>query len=156
MKTNLWIGLLAALVVCGFFATAPAQTKPDGSATLLELEADFKQVTAERGWDGYITYYADDSSELEDGGGIVTGKENIRKSLGTWEPGMSLDWTPVRAEMAASGDMGYTYGTFVFKSVGKDGKTSAHYGKYATVWKKQKDGSWKVAFDMGNSGPAPK
>ncbi|MGA8309112.1 MAG: nuclear transport factor 2 family protein, partial [Terriglobales bacterium] len=61
----------------------------------------------------------------------------------------------VKAEMAASGDLGYTFGNYVLKSKDKDGHAVAHYGKYATVWKKQKDGSWKVVMDMGNSSPNP-
>jgi ketosteroid isomerase-like protein len=44
----------------------------------------------------------------------------------------------------------------VFKDKDKDGKLVTDYGKYATLWKKQKDGSWKVVMDMGNSSPAPK
>jgi ketosteroid isomerase-like protein len=57
--------------------------------------------------------------------------------------------------MAASGDLGYTFGNYVLKAKDKDGKPVVEYGKYATVWKKQKDGSWKVAMDMGNASPAP-
>jgi ketosteroid isomerase-like protein len=25
------------------------------------------------------------------------------------------------------------------------------HGKYTSIWKKQKDGSWKVVLDMGNA-----
>ena len=25
------------------------------------------------------------------------------------------------------------------------------YGKYVTIWKKQQDGSWKIALDIWNS-----
>jgi ketosteroid isomerase-like protein len=32
-----------------------------------------------------------------------------------------------------------------------DGKMVMDDGKYATVWKKQVDGSWKLAVDMFNS-----
>jgi ketosteroid isomerase-like protein len=66
-----------------------------------------------------------------------------------------LTWTPVHADMAASGDLGYTYGTYEFRSIGKAGKPSIEYGKYVSIWKKQKDGSWKVVMDMGNSSPRP-
>jgi ketosteroid isomerase-like protein len=58
--------------------------------------------------------------------------------------------------MAASGDLGYTYGNYQLKAKDKDGKVVTRYGKYASIWKKQKDGSWKVVLDMGNSSPAPK
>ena len=126
----------------------------DGSAKLRALEAEFNQATAERGLDGFISYFADGASELENGGGIVTGKANIRHSLEPWGD-VSLTWAPVQADMAASGDLGYTFGNYVLKTKGKEGKPVVAYGKYATVWKKQKDGSWKVVMDMGNASPAP-
>jgi ketosteroid isomerase-like protein len=100
-----------------------------------------------------MSYFAEDASEVENGGEIVTGKANIRKSLEPWE--VDLTWTPVKAEMAASGDLGYTFGNYVLKAKDKDGHPVVHYGKYATVWKKQKDGRWKVVMDMGNSSPDP-
>lgn len=43
-----------------------------------------------------------------------------------------------------------------FRSTGKDGKPVVAYGKYNTIWKKQRDGTWKVVLDMGNSSPEPK
>ena len=57
------------------------------------------------------------------------------------------------ADISSSGDLGYTYGTFEFRSKDKDGKPTVDYGKYTSIWKKQADGSWKVALDMGNSSP---
>jgi ketosteroid isomerase-like protein len=58
--------------------------------------------------------------------------------------------------MAASGDLGYTYGNYVFVTTNKEGKPVTNYGKYASIWRKQKDGQWKVVVDMGNSSPDPK
>jgi len=58
--------------------------------------------------------------------------------------------------MASSGDLGYTYGNYVLKMKGQDGTPVTRYGKYTTVWKKQKDGTSKVMLDMGNSSPQPK
>jgi ketosteroid isomerase-like protein len=148
--------ILFALLCASFVPQAKSQSQPSGSELLVKLEADFQKATAERGWDGYITYYAEDSAELPDGGPIVSGRENIRKSLGSWGPGTSLTWTPVKADMSASGDMGYTFGTFVFKGQDKAGKPFTSAGKYASIWRKQKDGSWKVVMDMGNSGAVDK
>jgi ketosteroid isomerase-like protein len=155
MKFNLTvIALLLGLMAADFAGKARAEA--DGVAQLRQLEAEFVRTTAQKGLDGFMTYFAEDGAELVNGGGIVTGKENIRQALGPWGPDLSLTWTPVKAEMAASGDLGYTYGTYVFKDKDKDGKLVTEYGKYATVWKKQKDGGWKVVMDMGNSSPAPK
>jgi ketosteroid isomerase-like protein len=72
-----------------------------------------------------------------------------------WPEGATLTWTPVKADMSASGDLGYTYGNYVFTAKNKQGKVVVNYGKYTSIWKKQNDGRWKVVVDMGNSSPDP-
>jgi ketosteroid isomerase-like protein len=59
----------------------------------------------------------------------------------------------VGADISASGDLGYTYGTYEFRA--KDGKLIVEHGKYTSIWK-QRDGKWKVVLDMGNASPEPK
>lgn len=60
-----------------------------------------------------------------------------------------LEWAPELAEIAASGDLGYTSGPWRFTAAGAD-KPSA-FGHFFTVWKKQADGNWKVLIDQGVS-----
>jgi len=143
---------LASLLSTSSFATKQKSTQ--GSDLLVHLEADFAKAVAEHGRAAFVTYFADDGVELEEGGGIST-RDMIGKQP-AWPEGTSLTWTPVKADMAASGDLGYTYGNYVFKSKDKEGKPVIYYGKYTSIWKKQKDGSWKVVVDMGNSSPAMK
>lgn len=147
---------VALLLLVSLLApTSFAQKKTSKDADLLrQLEADFAKAVAKHGHDAFVSYFAEDGVELENGGGINT-KDDMRKE-GPWPPDMSLTWTPVKAEMAASGDLGYTYGNYVLKTKDKDGNPVTQYGKYASIWKKQKDGSWKVVLDMGNSSPEPK
>jgi ketosteroid isomerase-like protein len=123
----------------------------DNGATLRQLEADFMKAAAEHGSQGYMSYYADDAVELPNGGPVIQGKLNIAKSMGFLDDKNNrLTWAPVGADI--SGDLGYTYGTYEFRSIGKDGKPVVDRGKYASIWKKQMDGRWKVALDIGNSG----
>jgi ketosteroid isomerase-like protein len=126
----------------------------NGSDLLFKLEADFARAVAEHGHAAFVSYFAEDGVELDDGGGIAS-RDEIGKQP-AWPEGTSLSWTPVRGDMAASGDLGYTYGNYIFKSKNKDGKIVSSYGKYMSVWKKQKGGSWKVVADMGNSSPERK
>jgi ketosteroid isomerase-like protein len=147
-------GLVSVVLLAAAGISWRANAETDGAVKLRALEAEFNQATAARGLDGFMSYFADDASELPNGGAVVTGKQNIRHSLEPWGPDLSLTWAPVQAEMAASGDLGYTFGNYVLKAKDKDGKPVVEYGKYATVWKKQKDGSWKVVMDMGNSSPS--
>ena len=133
-----------------------ADQKPATPETLRELEAEFMQAAAARGSLGYMSYYAEDAVELPEGADAIQGKENIAKTMGFLDnQDNQLTWTPVYADISASGDMGYTHGTFEFRSKDKDGKPTVSHGKYTSIWKKQKDGSWKVVLDMGNGSPEP-
>ena len=145
-----------AIVVLLGLDTARAQSS-SGADTLRQLEADFMKAAAERGSQGYMSYYAEDAVELPNGADMIQGKESIAKSMSFLDQKDNhLTWTPIFADMAASGDLGYTFGTYEFRSKDKDGKPTVEYGKYASVWKRQKDGSWKVVMDMGNASPSPK
>jgi ketosteroid isomerase-like protein len=158
---SLWLSLAITLLVAIFIfpnvhPSASATPEVDAN-TLRQLEADFMKATAQRGAEGYMSYYAEDAVELPNGEDMIQGKENIAKTMGFLDDKNNhLTWTPVHADMAASGDLGYTYGTYEFRSKDKDGKPTVDYGKYTSIWKKQKDGSWKVVMDMGNSSPSPK
>jgi ketosteroid isomerase-like protein len=138
------------------FAYAPSlESVHDTADTLRQMEAEFMKATGERGSQGYISYYADDAVEVPNGAPLIQGKVNIAKTMGFLdEKDNQLTWTPVGADISASGDLGYTYGTFEFRSKDRDGKPVVDHGKYASIWKKQKDGSWKVVLDMGNTSAA--
>jgi ketosteroid isomerase-like protein len=144
--------LLLLLVAATSVATK--QKSPKGADLLRQLEADFAADVAKHGHEAFLAYFAEDGVELVDGGGIDT-KDAMRKQP-PWPEGTSLTWTPVKAEMSASGDLGYTYGNYVYTAKNKEGKLVANYGKYTSIWRKQKDGQWKVVVDMGNSSPDPK
>ncbi len=125
--------------------------------TLKQLEAEFMKAASEKGSRGYMSYYADDAVEVPNGGPLISGKVNIAKGMTFLdEPGNRLSWTPAGGDISSSGDLGYTYGTFEFRSKDKNGNSRIEYGKYTSIWKLQKDGSWKVVLDMGNASPEPK
>jgi len=139
-----------------FAYASSGESTHDSADTLRQLESDFMKAAAEHGSHGYLSYYADDAVEVPNGAPIIQGKINIAKTMGFLDQKDNhLTWTPVGADISASGDLGYTYGTFEFHSKDKDGKDLVDHGKYTSIWKKQKDGSWKVVLDMGNGSPEP-
>src|SRR4029077_19026428 len=88
---------------------------------------------------------------------IATGKDAMRKRLASqWDKNVVLKWQPLKADVAASGAVGYTAGNWQIPVLDKrTNKRVLVTGKYLTVWKKQKDGSWKVVADIGNQDPVP-
>ena len=80
----------------------------------------------------------------------------MAKRLGESAPetGLDLIWEPTFAAIARSADFGYTTGPAKWKANKKEEKFLG-YGQFVSIWKKQKDGSWKVALDCGIENPEP-
>jgi ketosteroid isomerase-like protein len=156
-----WSILVGTFVVIGAatlgMQSCAQDSKPATAETLRQLEGEFMKAAAGKGTEGYMSYYAEDAVEVPNGEDAIQGKTNIAKTMGFLDDKKNqLMWTPVGADISAAGDLGYTWGTYEFRSKDKDGKPTVDYGKYTSIWKKQRDGSWKVVLDMGNASPAPK
>jgi ketosteroid isomerase-like protein len=155
--------LLATAMLLSLQSSGAAQQQLDRATVsakakeIRALEASMMAAAAEKGADGYMSFYAEDAVELPNGSPMLLGKASIGKTMSFLnDRNNSLTWTPVHIDVSESGDLAYTFGNFEFRAIGKDGKPSIEHGKYTTIWKKQKHGRWKVVLDMGNSSPEPK
>jgi ketosteroid isomerase-like protein len=130
---------------------AGAATRED----LMQADREFCKAVAARGVDGWVDWFAEDGKMFPAGRDVVEGKAAVRELMTARfaQPGFSLRWTPLGAELARSGDFGYTYGKSESRFLDKDGKLVMTEGRYITVWKKGKDGAWKVTADIGSSTP---
>lgn len=125
-----------------------------GTEFLYKLEAKFAADTAKGGGRAFADWFAPDAVTLANGKAPVVGHDAIAAGA-TWSPeSYQLTWTPDGARMAASGDMGFTWGHYEGVAKDNEGNTVTTSGRYVTVWKKQPDGSWKVELDSSNDGPA--
>lgn len=118
-----------------------------GRASLTKLEAEFSQRSVSKGaLDAFDFYLAEDARLLRENVAPAVGKNAalnlISAKLGT------LSWEETLADISASGDLGYSYGIFEFRS----GAADAERGSYVRVWKKQK-GKWKVVMDVMSPDP---
>lgn len=155
--------LLAAALLLGLPSSHGAQRQPDRTMVgarareIRALESSMMAAAAEKGADGYMSFYAEDAAELPNGSPALLGKESIGKTMTFLDDKNNrLTWAPIHADVSDSGDLAYSFGNFEFRSIDKNGKPAIEHGKYTTIWKKQKDGRWKVVLDMGNSSPEPK
>lgn len=99
-------------------------------------------------------YAAQDAQIFSGPGEFITGPRAITESFGPPGKKSSLVWHPVEGEMAKSGDLGFTVGNAVFNGEREDGQMIVRYSKYLTVWKRQRDGSWRYVVDGGSARPA--
>ena len=65
-----------------------------------------------------------------------------------------LEWWPVYGDVAESGDLGYNTGPTLVSDLAPPHAPRGH-GFFFSVWKKQPDGTWRVAADMGSDTPGP-
>jgi ketosteroid isomerase-like protein len=61
--------------------------------------------------------------------------------------GPRLRWAPELAELAASGELGYTVGHFDLETTGADGQVVRREGRYVTVWRRGSDGTFVAELD---------
>src|SRR6267154_2335367 len=79
-------------------ASASAKATAD---TLRQLEAEFMKAAAEKGSQGYMSYYADDAVEVPNGADFLQGKEAIAKTMGFLnDKDNHLTWKPVGADIS--------------------------------------------------------
>jgi ketosteroid isomerase-like protein len=129
-------------------------TMKPGKAFLFDLEAKFAKATAEGGGSSFATWFAEDGVSLANGQAPVHGRDAIARQA-TWSPKVyQLVWTPTDGVMSPSGDMGYTWGHYEGRSHDSDGNAKVTTGRYLTIWRKEPDGSWKVALDASSDEPA--
>jgi len=97
----------------------------------------------------FVAYAAPDAMMFRDGVGPVVGHAAIAASFRE-SGGAVPEWAPEGGEIAASGDLGYTWGYFRWTASDGSGKQST--GNYVSIWRKI-DGQWKWIVDLGVQGP---
>jgi ketosteroid isomerase-like protein len=137
------------------FIPIPTPVLPPGVLELLKLDTDFAAAVAKEGGKAFNSWFADDAVTLNNGRPPVLGRTAIAATA-DWDPKTyQLTWFAEGAQMGPSNDAGFTWGHYDATTVGKDGKSTTHSGRYMTFWKKV-DGKWKVALDASAEEPAEK
>lgn len=117
-------------------------------------DSDFSSDATKFGaGEAFGRYAASDAQIFSGPGEFISGPHAISESFGPPTERNTLVWHPVHGEVAASGDLGYTVGNAVFTGYREDGARIQRYSKYLTVWKKQRDGSWRYVVDGGSARP---
>ena len=141
--------LVVALLGC--------QPKAPAELTYADIEA-IRQATAvtlqmareTTDWEAYCEhYYAPDAVVLPPNTEAVRGRENISSFFETFPPITDMQFDIV--EVGGAGDIAYVYGKYSMTMTPEGEEPVQDIGKYIEVWKRQPDGSWKVALDIFNS-----
>ena len=132
------------IIIC---ACSPSH-KPTVEA-ILTADRNFSAMSVEKGFPAAFTEFAHENGViLRENSMPVVGKSAIAALYANADTvGVHFTWEPLAGDIAKSGELGYTYGTYTFK---KD--TVLEQGTYVSIWKKNSDGNWKYVLDTGNEG----
>jgi ketosteroid isomerase-like protein len=148
------------LVLMTGASVAHGQGTGSGKATVDRTQEEAALRAADLAWaaaagrkdlDATVAFMAADGETLAPNEPAATDPAAIRKAWASMlAPGSSIDWKPVRVQVAESGELGFASGTYTTSSKDASGNPVDDRGKYLEVWKKV-DGDWKCLMDMFSS-----
>jgi ketosteroid isomerase-like protein len=122
---------------------------PKDAALRTLREADRAWCQSASNLEGFMSFLDDDVVWYFCNYPQLKGKEALRSVFTKMyeDKSYSLTWTPEQIEVSASGDIGYTYGKYKYKMANFTEAQSEQIRNYATIWRKQKDNTWKVILE---------
>ena len=157
-----WAAAFALAVILAGCKQAPPPPAPDTHdadvKAIRDCETGWNTAVAAKDLDKLMAYYADDASALYPDIPVLTGISAIRDAYKKDFADKNYSESAVtdKMEIAKSGDLAYTQGSFTYTFTDpKTKKVLTEKSKYVTVYKKQADGRWKAVADIGNEDAPP-
>jgi ketosteroid isomerase-like protein len=145
--------------VIGFlFLAMPMQEtpriEPPALQEMVQAEREFAAMGAEKGvYESFFKFFGEEGISFNPHPGKF--REGARANPPPDPPPprqFKLEWWPVYGDVSESGDLGYNTGPTLVTDLTPQNRPARH-GYFFSVWKKQPDGVWNVAVDMGVGTP---
>lgn len=147
--SNFPVGILICLLfalVFSLFSCTPNLKKASGNAAseVKAREIAFAKTMADRDFDTFLTFISPEAVFFN-GNEPLRGHEAISKAWAPFFEGEEapFSWHPDVVEVLDSGSLALSSGPVKRPS----GETA---GRFNSVWRKDKDGQWRVVFDKGS------
>jgi ketosteroid isomerase-like protein len=153
MKPSVYLAMILIPAILPFTGCEGTKRHERKVAELMQIDREFARLSVEVGANkSFLTYIDDSCVLLRPNRYPVIGRKKIEEIFSKPDTSFTLNWKPLRADIAESGDLGYTYGIYTVEMDSPEGKSVTKEGTYVTVWKKDKNGKWKFVLDTGNQG----
>ena len=116
--------------------------------SVLDAERALSDASAKEGFRTALLARADDSLRFyRQGTYPLVGKDAFARAVKVLSE--YVTWKPLKADVSASGDLAYSYGSYELRTKQADEKP-AEVGHFARVWKRDRSGPWRVVFNVAN------
>jgi ketosteroid isomerase-like protein len=135
--------ILAPLVMLAAALATPAATHSQLVDQVRQAESGFAKSMADRDHAAFTAYLSPETVFFG-GKGVLRGKAAVAAAWKRFfeEPKAPFSWSPAEVEVLDSGTLGMTSGPVLDPS-------GARIGTFNSLWRRDKDGSWKIVFDKG-------
>ena len=127
-----------------------------GAAAMAGADRAFSRFSADSGGPAgaFSRWIADDGMMLGGRAVPVRGPAQAREAFASFPATGRFEWAPVDSLSAASpdGTLGFTVGEARIAPT----PDAVSYSKYLTVWRSERDGTYRWIFDIGSDRPAPR
>ena len=151
---SLRLSLVAAFVLAtANLAGQAPEALPQALTQMVEAERAFAARALVIGWkQAFLEYFAPDAVGFDEGK-VGLARDQIVKNPDP-PPDLQLMWEPRFGDVSGSGELGFLTGPVQNVRASRDGG-KPRYSNYASIWKRQRDGSFKVVMDVGINTPGP-
>ena len=151
---------LPRMMACGMVGLALASCSPpppdldEARASLRQAAEAYAAAASAKDARTVVSMYDTDALMIPPNAELVDGLAGVQEyRFGFIEtPGVSLEFELVRVEVAASGDIGWSFALGDITIDQGDDEPGRDIVRDFHTWRRQTDGSWKVVVDMWNSG----
>jgi uncharacterized protein (TIGR02246 family) len=156
-------GLTLVLGACG--SDSPAVNKVAIEKSVNDQEKGMRKAANDKDAAAFASNFVADAVMMTPGMPPMKGRDAIQAGMKELlsDPNFKVDFASDRLEVADSGDMAATQGSYTLTVTDPATKKAINdKGSYLTVFRKQKDGTWKAVLDCDVSEipppppPAPK
>jgi ketosteroid isomerase-like protein len=140
--------LILLACVAFFIRCKPAVDKEAIKKEIFQTEKEFEKMAAEKSIaEAFYSFAADSAVIKRQNDTLIVGRENIKAFYEKGNKNTTVNWTPDFIDVAEDGTLAYTFGRYVWKIKDEAGAAQEFKGVFHTVWKRQKDNSWKYVWD---------
>jgi uncharacterized protein (TIGR02246 family) len=149
------MGVVLALTACG--GSGGGEEADGGARAEIERLGQQWEEAANTGQvERLMEVYAPDAVILPPGGPIIEGSETIRELFRQEFERFDTKIAFTTTEIEVEGDMAYRRGRYVWRGTPRGtGQPLETRNKFLEIWKRQPDGTWRIAVDMWNPAESP-
>jgi ketosteroid isomerase-like protein len=147
MKSLIIANICFLLVSCDL-SFPKKDERLDALNDMQQTDADFADMAREQGYQkAFLAFTEDEAVLLRDNFLPIIGADAVQYIININDSSFRMTWEPHGGDVSGAGDMGFTFGVYEMQT-----DAERQSGTYVTIWRKQKDGTWKYILNADTQG----